>query len=77
MLLQNRAVHFLGGLSMEIYLCHMFVYRIFKKLDVIHMTGNELVNYYLIAVVTIAGAVAIAFCWSILQRRIQAQFGRK
>lgn len=77
MLLQNRAVHFLGGLSMEIYLCHMFVYRIFEKLDVLHMTGNELVNYCLIAIETITGAVAIAFCWSRLQKWIQVQFVRK
>lgn len=62
---------------MEIYLCHMFVYRILEKLSLIHITGNELVNYSLIAVMTIAGAVAVAFCWSILQKRIQASFGRK
>ena len=76
-LLQNKIVRFIGGLSMEIYLCHMFVYRIFEKLNVIHITGNEIVNYSLIAVGTIAGAIAIAFCWSILQKRIQAHFGRK
>ena len=62
---------------MEIYLCHMFVYRIFEKLNLTKITGNEIVNYSLIAVGTIVGAIAIAFCWSILQKRIQAQFGRK
>ncbi len=76
-LLQNKVVRFIGGLSMEIYLCHMFVYRIFEKLNLIHITGNEIVNYSLIAVVTIAGAIAAAFCWNILQKRIQASFERK
>lgn len=41
------------------------------------VTGNEIVNYSLIAVGTIAGAIAVAFCWSLLQKRIQASFGRK
>lgn len=76
-LLQNKVALFLGGLSMEIYLCHMFVYRIFEKLKLTHMTGDELINYSMIAVVTIAGAVAVASCWSILQKWIQMSFGRK
>lgn len=76
-LLQNKTVRFIGGLSMEIYLCHMFVYRIFEKLNLIHITENEIVNYSLIAVGTIANAIVVAFCWSILQKRIQASFGRK
>lgn len=78
-LLQNRVIRFIGSLSMEIYLCHMFVYRFFEKLSLQHIikSNNEIVNYSLIAVMTIAGAVAMAFCWSILQKKLQASFGRK
>ena len=76
-LFQNKTAHFLSGLSMEIYLCHMFIYRLFEKLNLIHITGNEVLNYSLIAVATIAGAVVVAFCWSILQKQIQTQFWRK
>lgn len=70
-LLQNKVAHFLGGISMEIYLCHMFVYRVCEKLDLIHMTGNEVVNYCFISIATIAGAVAVAFCWNKLQKMIK------
>ena len=73
-LFQNKAVRFLGSLSMEIYLCHMFAYRAFEKLNLIHITRNEIVNYSLIAVGTIAGAIAIAFCWSALRKRIWESF---
>lgn len=62
---------------MEIYLCHMFVYRVFEKLNLIHRTGNEIVNYSLIVVMTVAGAIITAFCWSVLQKRMQALFRRK
>ncbi len=62
---------------MEIYLCHMFVYRIFEKLNILHMTGNEIVNYCLIAVATLAGAILAAFVWSKLLKVIHEHFGRK
>lgn len=70
-LLQNKAVRFMGGLSMEIYLCHMFVYRVLEKLNLIHVTGSEIVNLSMTTVVTIVGAGAVAFCWNMLQKRIR------
>ena len=60
-LLQNRVVRFISGLSMEIYLCHMFVFRTIEKLHLIHVTGNEIVNYCLASVATFCGAVIMAF----------------
>lgn len=66
-----------GGLSMEIYLCHMFVYRVFEKLNLIHITGNEMVNYSLTVIVTITEAIFAAFCWSKFRKRVQELFGRK
>ena len=71
-LLRNKAVRYLGRISMEVYLCHMVVYRFFEKLELIHVTGNEMTNYCMIALGTIVGAVIVAFCWNRLQKRIQA-----
>lgn len=76
-LFQNKIIRFIGGLSMEIYLCHMFVYRVFEKLKFVHITANDTLNYCIISAVTIAGAVAAAFCWSLLQKNVKARFGRK
>ena len=73
-LFQNKVACFLGRLSMEIYLCHMFVYRFLEKLHLLHITGNEMINYCLVSVTTIIGAVVIAFCWNRLQKQIQAKF---
>lgn len=56
---------------MEIYLCHMFVYRVLEKLNLIHVTGSEIVNLSMTTVVTIVGAGAVAFCWNMLQKRIR------
>lgn len=54
----------------------MFVYRAFERLGLTHITDNKMVNYCLIAVLTIVGAVAVAFCWGTLQKRIQTSFGK-
>ena len=62
-LFQNRFICFIAGISMEIYLCHMFVYRLLEKLKVLHSTGNEIVNYCIVCVATIGGAVIIAIAW--------------
>ena len=56
---------------MEIYLSHMFVYRVFDKLRLLHLTGNEILNYAIVCIATICGAMAIALVWSRLLNRIK------
>lgn len=58
--LQNKAVIILSKISMEIYLCHMFVYRLLEKVNLLHITGNELTNYILVCVATICGAIILS-----------------
>ena len=60
---QNRVISFLGSISMEIYLCHMFVFRILEKIGLSHLTGNELTNYALISIATLCGAFLVAFAF--------------
>ena len=57
---QNRFVRFLSSISMEIYLCHMFVYRVFEKVNLLHITGNEILNYVAVCIATICGAIAMS-----------------
>lgn len=59
--LQNRVLHFVASISMEIYLCHMFVFRIMEKLKLTHLTGNEIINYMSTSVATVLGAIIMAF----------------
>ena len=47
--------------SMEVYLCHMFVFRMIEKLKLTHITQNQLINYAIVSVVTIVGAIVMAF----------------
>lgn len=70
---QNRFVRFLSSISMEIYLCHMFVYRVFEKVNLLHITGNEILNYVAVCIATICGAIAM----SLVAKKIIEFAGKK
>ena len=70
---QNRAILFLAGVSMEIYLCHMFVFRFIEKIGLLHLTGNEVLNYVIVSFLTIGGAIVMA----VLLRKIISAVGIK
>jgi len=56
----NTGLSFLSDLSMEIYLCHMFVFRTTEKIGLDHLTGSEMLNYCIISSVTIIGATLVS-----------------
>ena len=69
-LVRNKVILFLGSISMEIYLCHMFVYRMIEKLSLLHIMENEVMNYCLVSILTVTGTVIVTFMWSKFQKRI-------
>lgn len=60
--LVNPIVKFLGGISFEIYLCHMLIYRVLEKSHLIHLFGNGLLAYIFTAVAVICGSVVFSVC---------------
>lgn len=60
--LVNPAAKFLGGISFEIYLCHMVIYRVLEKLHIVHLFGNGLLAYIFTAVAVICGSVVFSVC---------------
>ena len=60
--LVNPVAKFLGGISFEIYLCHMVIYRVLEKLHLVHMFGNGLLAYIFTAVAVICGSVVFSVC---------------
>mgnify|MGYP001196719619 CR=1 FL=1 len=58
--LLNPITKFLSGISMEIYLCHMVVYRVIEKLRLTHMFASDVISYIIAAIGTIIGAVFFA-----------------
>ncbi len=55
--LQNRFTKYVSGISMEIYLCHMVIFRVIERIHLEKVVGNAEVLYILTCVLTIVGAV--------------------
>lgn len=64
-LLDNKEMKFLGGLSMEIYLCHMVMFRVVEKLHLERFIENPHLLYWTWCVVGIA---AIVFSWVVKEK---------
>ena len=58
----NPVTKFLGGICFEIYLCHMVIYRVLEKLQLVHLFGNGLLAYVFTAVAVICGSVVFSVC---------------
>lgn len=58
-ILNNKIVRYIGGISMEIYLCHMMCFRAVQFLHLDNYIGNIYVVYWITCVLTLA--VAIVF----------------
>ncbi len=60
-ILDNKVMKFLSGLSMEIYLSHMMMFRLLEKLHLENLISNPHLFYWTICVVGFV--LTIAFCW--------------
>lgn len=56
-ILYNRATVFIGNISLEIYLCHMMIFRGLEKLGVNTMLGDGILQYIFTVVLVFVGAV--------------------
>lgn len=59
-LLQNSITKFLSGISMEIYLSHMVIYRVIEKIGFTHLFGDGVLSYVVTSVGTVVGVVLFA-----------------
>ena len=59
-ILNNKWVTFISGISLEIYLCHMFVYRILEKMHVLYILGRGYLAYVSMVFVTLFGTICVS-----------------
>ena len=60
-ILNNKVTRFMGAISFEIYLCHMIVFRIYEKLNLIYLTSNDYINYFVAIIAVIMGSTLFAY----------------
>lgn len=59
-ILQNRFTKYISGISMEIYLCHMVIFRVIERVHLEKYIGNADMLYVLTCLLTIVGAIAFS-----------------
>lgn len=59
-ILNNKVLNFIAEISLEIYLCHMFVYRIIEKLNGIYILGYGYTSYILTVFLTFIGSIIVS-----------------
>ncbi len=61
--LNNKCVTFISGISLEIYLCHMFVYRALEKMHGLYILGRGYTAYALTVFVTLLGSICVSLLY--------------
>lgn len=59
-ILDNNVAHFISGISMEIYLSHMVVFRVGEKLHLNTVLGNGWLQYAFTVLYVVIGAAVFA-----------------
>ncbi len=75
--LNNHFTKVVGGLSFEIYLCHMLIYRVVEKIHLIRPLDSELINYFVVVFIIFVGAMAFAYISQIVLNRVFSIVERK
>ena len=60
-ILNNRFTKFISQISMEVYLCHMVIYRLLEKGNWIHIFQNHFLSYVTTSLMTVIGAIIFSF----------------
>ena len=61
----SRIVSFISGISMEIYLSHMVVFRLVEKMGLNTMFGNGWLQYFITVILVLVGAA----CFSVIVKK--------
>ena len=59
-ILQNRLTKFISGISMEIYLSHMVMFRVVEKTGLNQMFGNGVLQYIVTVILVLAATIVFS-----------------
>lgn len=67
--LDNRFTHFISGISMEIYLCHMMFFRVVEKLHIERWIQDNDLHYWIVCMGVLSAAVCFSCVWKRIEKR--------
>lgn len=71
--MENRITNFVSGISMEIYLSHMVIFRVVEKLGLNQIVGNGWIQYVVTVVIVLLGAIL----FSVVVKKLVGLFEKK
>ncbi len=71
-LLINGFTKHVGEVSFEIYLCHMLIFRVFEKIHLLKVTGNDYWDYGIALCMTAVGSIMFAILWKTISNKFLA-----
>ena len=73
-ILNTKTSAFIGNISLEIYLSHMFIFRILEKIKLINILSNDYVSYIITCIFVLIGTTLLAkafqFGWNIIEKKV-------
>ncbi len=73
-LLSNRATKYISEISMEIYLCHVAIFRVIQKFGFDRLHDNEFVSFIIAFMLTLGLSVIFARCYKIAEGQIRKRY---
>ena len=70
LILNNMVVRFVSGVSMEVYLCHMVMYRVVEKAHIETFISDADILYILTCFLVILGAIAFSWGFKRIERYV-------
>lgn len=73
-ILDNGVSEFIGNISLELYLCHMVIYRIVEKMQLSHIFKTNTASYISVVIMVVLGSIIFSTVfkkiWNKIERRI-------
>ena len=69
--LNNKFTNFIGNISLEIYLCHMVIFRIVEKFRISTLFSSSWMVYIFTSIIVLFGAIIVASCFKYVYGKIE------
>ena len=69
-----KTVTFFSNISMEIYLCHMAVFRVLEKLHLLYFLGQGVAQYLFTCIAVFLGSCAMSVCINVIINHLHQFF---
>ncbi len=62
-ILDNKVMKYLSGISLELYLGQMVMFRVIEKLHFLYLVGNGRISFILVWIIVVAGLIVFIEVW--------------